>query len=127
MPSPHSEVEFTQDTVEVIQANVAAKKAVLVDVRSEEEWNEGHLEGAIFVPVMSLLSEGDPKKLAEILPKDKVLYSYCVVGMRAKVAAYELGKQGYTVHAVRPGYEDFVRAGFATAVPKVAERMRQLE
>ena len=82
--SPRSKVEFTKDSLKVIAKNVAEGKAVLVDVRSEEEWNDGHLEGSIFVPVTSLRKGGDPKKLAKVLPKKKILYTFCVVGMRAK-------------------------------------------
>jgi rhodanese-related sulfurtransferase len=62
--------------------------------------------------VTSLRKGGDPKALAKKLPKKKVLYTFCVVGMRAKTAAYELGKHGYTVRAVKPGYEDLLKAGF---------------
>ena len=32
--------------------------------------------------------------------------------MRAKVAAYELEKHGYTVRALKPGYNELVKAGF---------------
>ena len=125
--SPRSDVEFTKDSLEVIKKNVAAEKAVLVDVRSEQEWNKGHLEGSIFVPVTSLRKGGDPKKLAKILPKNKILYTFCVVGMRAKTAAYELGKHGYTVRAVKPGFEEFLKAGFKKADPpeKNDENTRQ--
>jgi hypothetical protein len=41
--------------------------------------------------------------------------------MRAKMAAYELGKQGYTVRAVKPGYEQFLKAGFKKAEPSPKE------
>jgi rhodanese-related sulfurtransferase len=62
--------------------------------------------------VTSLRKGGDPKVLAKALPKKKVLYTFCVVGMRAKTAAYELGKHGYTVRAVKPGYDELLKAGF---------------
>jgi phage shock protein E len=105
-------IEFTKDTLEVVKANVAKKKAVLVDVRSQEEWNKGHIEGSIFLPVDSLRKDVDPKMLAKKLPKDKILYTFCVVGMRAKAAATKLEKYGYTVRALKPGYDDLVKAGF---------------
>jgi phage shock protein E len=112
--SPRSGVQFTKDSLESIKKNVASGKAVLVDVRSEEEWKQGHIEGSIFLPVTSLRKGGDPKKLAKILPKNKktILYTFCVVGMRAKTAAYELGKHGYTVRTVKPGYDELLKAGF---------------
>jgi rhodanese-related sulfurtransferase len=115
------DIEHTKDSLAVIKKNVVSGKAMLVDVRSEEEWKQGHLEGSIFVPVTSLHKGGDPKKLAKILPKDKILYTFCVVGMRAKTAAYELGKHGYTVRAVKPGYDDFLKAGFKKAKQEVAQ------
>jgi rhodanese-related sulfurtransferase len=91
---------------------------VLVDVRSEEEWKKGTIEGSIFVPITSLRKGGDAKKLAESLPKKKVFYTYCVVGMRARAAAFELEKHGYTVRALKPGYEDLLKAGFKRVLPK---------
>ena len=116
--SPRDNVEFTKDSLEVVKQNVAANKAVLVDVRSEEEWKQGHLEGSIFVPVTSLRKGGDPKVLAKTLPQKKIIYTFCVVGMRAKAAAVELEKHGYTVRALKPGYNELVKAGFKTAKPE---------
>jgi rhodanese-related sulfurtransferase len=110
--SPRASIEFTKDSLATIKKNVAAGKAVLVDVRSVEEWNKGHIEGSIFVPVTSLRKGGNPKALAKTLPKKKILYTFCVVGMRAKTTAYELGKHGYTVRAVKPGYDELLKAGF---------------
>jgi rhodanese-related sulfurtransferase len=110
--SPRANIEFTKDSLATIKQNVDAGKAALVDVRSIEEWNKGHIDGSIFLPVTSLRKGGDPKALAKTLPKKKILYTFCVVGMRAKTAAYELGKHGYTVRAVKPGYEDLLKAGF---------------
>jgi phage shock protein E len=110
--SARSNVEFAKDSLEVVKKNVAAKKAVLVDVRSIQEWNQGHIEGSIFLPVTSLRKGGDPKMLSKTLPKKKILYTFCVVGMRAKTAAYELGKHGYSVRALKPGYNELLKAGF---------------
>jgi phage shock protein E len=115
-------VEFTKDTLDVVKTNVAKKKAALVDVRSPEEWNKGHIEGSIFLPVDSLRKDVDPKMLAKKLPKDKILYTFCVVGMRAKAAATKLHKDGYTVRALKPGYEDLVKAGFKKGEDEKSER-----
>ena len=108
-----SAIEFTDDTLEVVQKNVAANKAVLVDVRGIDEWNVGHIDGSLFIPVQSLLKHSlNPVKLAETLPKDKILYTFCVVGMRAKQAGSILERQGYTVRALKPGYNELIKAGF---------------
>jgi rhodanese-related sulfurtransferase len=115
-------IEFTKDTLEVVKTNVAKKTAVLVDVRSREEWDKGHIEGSIFLPVDSLRKDVDPKMLAKNLPKDKILYSFCVVGMRAKAAATKLEKYGYTVRALKPGYEELAKAGFKKGKDEKSER-----
>jgi uncharacterized protein (TIGR02246 family) len=109
-------VPFTDDALDVVKKNVDDDKAVLVDVRSLEEWNEGHLEGSLFVPVTSLRKHSlDAKELAKTLPQKKVLYTFCVVGMRARQAALILTEQGYSVRPLKPGYEQLVAAGFAEA------------
>lgn len=105
-------VEFTNDSLEFVKENVAQKKAVLVDVRSQSEWKKGHIEGSIHLPVDSLGKNVDPKMLAAKLPKEKILYTFCVVGVRAKTAAKKLQEHGYTVRALRPGYDDLIKAGF---------------
>jgi rhodanese-related sulfurtransferase len=108
-------VEFTKDTLAMVKRNVVEEKAVLVDVRSQSEWDRGHIEGSIFLPIDSLRKKPDPKMLAKKLPKKKVLYTFCVVGMRAKAAAIKLEQQGYTVRALKPGYEELLEAGFKKA------------
>jgi rhodanese-related sulfurtransferase len=113
--SPRGNIEFTKDSLDTVKQNVAKSKAVLVDVRSDEEWKQGHIEGSIFLPVTSLRKGGDPKEIAKKLPNKKIIYTFCVVGMRAKSAALELEKQGYTVRPLKPGYEQLVKAGFKVA------------
>jgi rhodanese-related sulfurtransferase len=117
--SARTAIEFTEDSLEVVQKNVAKKKAVLVDVRSKEEWDKGHIKGSIFLPVTSLRKHSlDPKKLAKTLPKKNVVYTFCVVGMRAKAAAKILLQHGYTVRALKPGYDELIKAGFKKVVTK---------
>jgi rhodanese-related sulfurtransferase/quercetin dioxygenase-like cupin family protein len=120
--NPRRTIDFTEDSLTTVKKNVADGVAVLVDVRSQEEWNQGHLEGSIFVPVTSLQKHSfDSGKLEKTLPKkdDKViLYTFCVVGMRAKQAGIVLEKQGYTVRALKPGYEELVKVGFQKAEGK---------
>ena len=109
--SGRSNIEFTKDSLAVVKKNVAEEKAVLVDVRSEAEWNRGYVAGSIFLPDASLRKNVDPKYLAEKLPKDKIIYTFCVVGMRAKRVGKILEDHGYTVRVLEPGYEQLIKAG----------------
>jgi peptide-methionine (S)-S-oxide reductase len=110
--SGRTNIEFTKDSLAVVKRNVAEDKAVLVDVRSEQEWNRGHLDGSVFLPETSFRKNFDPKYLSEKLPKDKIIYTFCVVGMRAKRVGKILEDHGYTVRVLEPGYDELIKAGF---------------
>ena len=111
--------EFTEDSLKTVRENVAKEKAVLVDVRSEEEWERGHLEGSIFLPVTALVDEtADLDELTKDLPQDKILYTFCVVGIRADAAGEVLEELGYEVRVLEPGYKQLIKAGFRQAKQK---------
>src|SRR5260370_15680610 len=79
--------ELSNDPLPTVQENVATHKAVLVDVREPGEWKEGHVEGAISLPLSSLKNGGDTSALEQQLPKDKIVYTHCIMGVRALKAA----------------------------------------
>lgn len=107
--------EHTKDSLKVVKENIEAKKAVLVDVREKSEWDKGHVEDAIFLPLSELQAGVEPKKLAEKLPKGKIVYTHCVVGKRSVTAGNILEKQGYDVRPLKAGYEELLQAGFKKA------------
>src|SRR6476661_5546088 len=106
--------ELSNDPLPTVQENVATHKAVLVDVREPGEWKEGHVEGAISLPLSSL-NKVDTTALEHLLPKDKIVYTHCVMGVRALKAAKILEKLGYSVRPLNAGYQDLVKAGFQNA------------
>jgi phage shock protein E len=107
--------ELTNDPLPIVQENLATHKAVLVDVREPGEWKEGHVEGAISLPLSSLKKGVDTSALEHRIPKDKIVYTHCVMGVRAAAAAKILEKLGYNVRPLKAGYEDLVKAGFEKA------------
>jgi rhodanese-related sulfurtransferase len=101
-----------------VQQAVREQKAVIIDVREPDEWQEGHLNGAGLLP-LSVLERGvAPQELAKILPKDKIIYCYCLAGGRCVEAAAMLKPLGYDVRALKPGYPQLVKAGFPAVVGK---------
>lgn len=65
--------------------------AILLDVRTSEEYREGHIPGSKNVPLQQL------DKIAAIVDyKDMVLYVYCHSGTRSRQAAALLRHMGYT-------------------------------
>ena len=107
--------ELSNDPLSSVQENVATHKAVLVDVREPGEWKEGHVEGAISLPLSSLKNGVEASTLDQQLPKDKIVYTHCVMGVRALKAAKILEKLGYNVRPLKAGYEDLITAGFKKA------------
>ena len=104
----------TKDSLETVKKNVAEKKAVLVDVREKSEWDEGHIEGSIFLPLSALKKGLTKEQLAKVLPKDRILYTFCMVGKRAITAEDIFEKFGYEGRSLKPGYKELVKAGFRT-------------
>lgn len=108
------EFEHTKDTLKSVMKNVAEKKAVLVDVREKDEWDQGHIRGSILFPSSSL-RDLDAAKAGEKLPKDKILYTFCAAGIRSLVVGEALQDLGYEVRALEPGYRKLIEAGFEKA------------
>ncbi len=70
---------------------------LLVDVRTAEEYEEGHIPGAILLPIEEI-REG---KLDTLPDHDQTLLVYCRTGRRAEDAAAILVKEGYSnVYAI---------------------------
>ena len=70
---------------------LVAAGATLVDVRTPGEFEGGHAEGALNIPVDDLSS-----RMSEV-PRDKVVVVYCASGMRSARAASMLAQAGYRV------------------------------
>jgi rhodanese-related sulfurtransferase len=110
--------EHTKDSLDAVKQAVREQKAVIIDVREPDEWQQGHLAGAGLLP-LSVLERGmPPQELAKILPKDKIIYCYCLAGGRCEEAASMLRPLGYDVRAIEPGYPQLVKAGFTAVVGK---------
>lgn len=74
------------------KALVRTQKALLLDVRTAEEFAEGHLEGAINIPVQVL-----EVKLSSLpAKKDQDIVVYCRSGRRSATAKAILEKAGFT-------------------------------
>jgi rhodanese-related sulfurtransferase len=110
--------EHTKDSLATVKQAVAEQRAVIIDVREPDEWQEGHLAGAGLLP-LSVLERGvAPQELAKVLPKDKIIYCYCLAGGRCMEAAEILKPLGYDVRALKPGFPQLQAAGFPAVVGK---------
>lgn len=110
-------VEHTTDTLDQVKANLAQKKAQIIDVREADEWKTAHLKGALLVPLSRLQAGDEPQTLAKEIDKQKVIYTYCRAGRRAVLAANILKELGYDVRPLKSGCQELLDAGFPAASP----------
>lgn len=83
------------DDEELKKARVALENgAILVDVRTDKEFRQGHAKGAVNIPIDSIM-KGDFK-----LSKAKELIVYCRTGSRSKAVARVLRYNGWVVYDV---------------------------
>ena len=81
--------------------NLVKNKEFLLDVREEYEYQEGHIKGAVNLPLREILSQKDS------LPKDKDIYVYCRSGHRSADAVNFLKSLGFEkVHNIEGGFID---------------------
>ena len=68
------------------------KDYVIIDARTEEEFAEGHIENAIFIPEYEIAERAEK----ELPDKEQLILVYCRSGRRSKIASEELVNLGYT-------------------------------
>lgn len=74
----------------VISKQVENNEIILLDVREDSEWDEGHIKGALHIALGDLNI-----KTTNNIPKDKPLYVYCRSGRRAGEAVIKLKTLGF--------------------------------
>jgi sulfur-carrier protein adenylyltransferase/sulfurtransferase len=87
----------------------------ILDVREQDEWDEGHLPGAIHIPRGNLES-----RVEQALPdRSKPVLVYCAAGNRSAFAAQTLEQLGYERPvSLAGGYTDWKRNGFPTELTR---------
>ena len=81
--------------------NLVKNKEFLLDVREEYEYQDGHIKGAVNLPLREILGKKDS------LPKDKDIYVYCRSGHRSADAVNFLKSFGFEkVHNIEGGFID---------------------
>ena len=87
---------------EALYMNITAEQAkkimdseenyIILDTRTQEEYDEGHIPGAIVIPYDEITEKAESK----LLDKNQLILVYCRSGRRSKLAAADLVKLGYT-------------------------------
>ena len=91
-----------EKTQEAVYVNITAEEAkkimdsqegyVILDTRTQEEFDEGHIPGAILIPYDAITEKAE----TILTDKNQLILVYCRSGRRSKLAAADLVKLGYT-------------------------------
>jgi rhodanese-related sulfurtransferase len=92
-PSNSSAVSYKQITQEEAKEMMTKDDGhIIVDVRRQDEYDEGHIPGAILIPNESITD----KKPEELPDLNQIVLVYCRSGRRSKEATQKLADMGYT-------------------------------
>ncbi|MCZ7437105.1 rhodanese-like domain-containing protein [Micromonospora sp. WMMC241] len=113
-------LSFETDVSDVhADLHAAVAGLLVVDSRSAQAWDQGHLPGAVHLP-----TEEIPTRAADLVPPGAVVVTYCWgLGCNgATRAALAFARLGHQVKEMLGGYEYWVREGFPveTAVGAVS-------
>ena len=88
-----ADAAYRQISQEEAKEMMDTQDVVVLDVREQSEYDEGHIPGAVLLPVGSI----DGETAAAVIPeKDSTVLVYCRSGNRSKTAAAALAELGYT-------------------------------
>ena len=94
-PDTSETKENTYEQITQIKAKEimdSGEEYILLDVRTKEEFDDGHIEGAILIPDFEI----EVRAETELPDKDALILVYCRSGRRSKNAASILAALGYT-------------------------------
>jgi sulfur-carrier protein adenylyltransferase/sulfurtransferase len=118
MPSYRELLQQVKSEIDEVDASEARERlngATFLDVREQDEWDEGHIPGAVHVP------RGHLESRVERLAPDRTgpVVLYCASGNRSAFAAKTLVELGYeNVASLSGGFADWKRNGFPVVLPQ---------
>lgn len=89
---PGTENSYIKISAEEAKEIIESEDVIVLDVRTQEEYNEGHIKNAVLLPVNDIAVKAE-EVLAD---KDAKILVYCRSGNRSSTASKELIKMGYT-------------------------------
>ena len=84
---------YQQISQEEAKEMMDTQDVIILDVREQDEYDSGHIPGAVLLPVGTI----DEETAAEVIPeKDSTVLVYCRSGNRSKTASSTLAELGYS-------------------------------
>jgi molybdopterin/thiamine biosynthesis adenylyltransferase/rhodanese-related sulfurtransferase len=128
MPTYRELLQQVKSEIEELDATHARERLesadppLLIDVREQDEWTEGHIPDAVHVPRGHLES-----RIEQAAPdRSRPTILYCAAGNRSAFAAKALEELGYeNVASLAGGYTDWKRNGFPTQLPRSLDAQKR--
>ena len=92
--------DFKSVDIKEFKIEIAKSDVQLVDVRTTQEYSEGHIPGAMNIDVNAV----DFEEKIKVLDKKENVAIYCRSGRRSKMAANKLAAAGYKVIELNTGF-----------------------
>lgn len=112
MPRQDPGEPYYRVTIEEAAAMYSDDDVVFIDVRRPDEYAEGHIKDALFIPVDDVLSRIDE------LPQEKKLLFICAAGVRSGLAcemAAAMGVDSERLYNIEAGTAPWIEAGKPTS------------
>ena len=88
-----NEASYRQISQEEAKEMMDTQEVIILDVREQDEYDGGHIPGAVLLPVGTIAED----TAAAVIPeKDSTILVYCRSGNRSKTASATLAELGYT-------------------------------
>jgi rhodanese-related sulfurtransferase len=105
-----TEIEYGDVSIEQAMSLIESKPSLIIlDVRTQEEYDAGHIEGALLIPIDEL-----ENRLDELSNKDELLV-YCRTGNRSSNAMNILRANGFAMlYHMEDGITGWIKTGYPT-------------
>ncbi len=99
--------QYIDTSVQQAKEMIDKDEVFILDVRTQEEYNAGHIRNSTLIPVQDL-----SKRLNEV-PRDRNILVYCKTGGRSTAASELLANNGFTrIYNMKSGITEWTKAGY---------------
>ena len=109
---PPGKTQYTDISVQQGKGMIDRGEVFILDVRTQEEYASGHINGSTLLAVQDIPKQELAEKLKEI-PKDRKILVYCRSGRRSAEASGILAQNGFAqVYNMQGGITEWMNAGY---------------
>ncbi|PWB50384.1 MAG: rhodanese-like domain-containing protein [Candidatus Methanoperedenaceae archaeon] len=109
---PAEKTQYTDISVQEGKGMIDRGEVFILDVRTQEEYASGHINGSTLLAVQDIPEQELAEKSKEI-PKDRKILVYCKSGRRSAQASAILARNGFTeVYNMKGGITEWMNAGY---------------